>query len=139
MSLLTLHLSGTDVSANRDISVADGYLYVDPATGSSDYYTNTASGVDFPGDGIIWTQALSGTTFNSNLSAPLMYKRETDIIFQSDFMSVSSGTSGIFSQYSTFNFDLSGIEDSSNNIIRVDWTPIYAGKVSSYVWEALPE
>ena len=86
MSLLTLHLTGSEVSANRDISVADGYLYVDPATGSSDYYTNTASGVEFPGEGILWTQALTGTTFVNNISAPLMYKRETDIIFQSDFI-----------------------------------------------------
>ena len=48
-------------------------------------------------------------------------------------------TLGIFSQYNTFNFDLSGIEDATNNIIRVDWTPISGGEVSSYVWEALPE
>ena len=143
MSLLTLHLSGTDVSTNRDISVADGYLYVDPVTGLSDYYTNTAySTFETNPDGsyvLTATQELTGTTFFSDLSSPLVYKRETDIIFESNFMSVSSGTSGIFSQYSTFNFDLSGIEDSSNNIIRVDWTPISAGKVSSYVWEALPE
>ena len=117
MSTKILYITGTDSSIDRDISVADAYDYVDPITGSATSYINTAEGAIMPGTGILFTQAFSGTTFDQ---AQLVYKRNNEIDFE-----------GIYSQYDTFIFNLSGIADSSNNIIRIDWQPLSGGEVQS--------
>ena len=118
MSTKILYISGSDASVDRDISVADAYDYIDPITGSGTLYRNTADGYNYDyGSGVAPSQYLTGSTFDQT---QLIYKRTNDIIFE-----------GIYSQYDTFNFNLSGIADSSNNIIRIDWQPLSGGEVQS--------
>jgi len=117
MSTKFLYITGSDASVDRDISVADAYHYVDPVTDSATSYSNTAEGALMPGSGITFTQAFTGTTFDQT---QLVYKRTNEVVFP-----------GIYSQYDTFNFNLSGIVDTSNNIIRIDWQPLSGVEVQS--------
>ena len=118
MSIKVLYITGSDASVDRNISVADAYDYVDPVTGSATSYINTAEGL--PLDQTLYpanSAALSGGTFNQ---PQLVYKRTNEFPF-----------SGTYSQYDTFVFNLSGIEDASNNIIRIDWQPLSGVAVQS--------
>jgi len=131
MSIKVLYITGTDASVDRDISVADAYDYIDPITDSATSYSNTADGNKWVvdpitgapagsegyGEGVTFTQEFSGGTFNN---PQLVYKRTNEF-----------GFSGIYSQYDTFVFNLSGIQDTSNNIIRIDWQPLSGGVVQS--------
>jgi hypothetical protein len=118
MSTKILYITGTDVSVDRNISVADAYDYIDPITGTATSYINTAEGLTLgPSGGITLTQEFSGDAFNQT---QLVYKRTNEFTF-----------SGTYSQYDTFVFNLSGIEDSSNNIIRIDWQPLSGSPVQS--------
>ena len=118
MSIKVLYITGSDASVDRDISVADAYDYIDPITGSATSYINTADGNNFDyGSGVAPSQYLTGSTFDQ---PQLVYKRTNEFPF-----------SGIYSQYDTFVFNLSGIEDASNNIIRIDWQPLSGVAVQS--------
>ena len=131
MSIKVLYITGTDASVDRDISVADAYDYIDPITDSATSYSNTADGNKWVvdpitgapagsegyGEGVTFTQEFSGGTFNN---PQLVYKRTNEFAL-----------SGIYSQYDTFVFNLSGIQDASNNIIRIDWQPLSGGDVRS--------
>lgn len=115
MSSIYFYLTGNDNSVNRNVDVADAYYFNNPAPTSLDninnFYTNNAEGLGFGVPDSI-AQYLTGSTFSDNLSAPLIYKNVNTINF-----------SKVYSQYNTFNFILSGIEDSNNNIIRIEFQP----------------
>ena len=133
MSSVYLYISGTDANVNQSFDVADAYLYVNPApTSDSDkenYYTNVANGstlVPNPSADPGLQQTFSGTTFSDNLSSPLIFKRSTNLTF-----------SDIYSEFSTFVFNLSGIEDEKNNIIRTEFQP-NNGKILSHTYDPNP-
>jgi len=125
MSTQFLYITGSDLSANRVVSTADGYSFIEPVSGTGTYYDNTADGYQWVyGTGVTASQSFSGTTFSDNISAPLIYKRTNIVTFSEKY-----------SQYDNFCFVLSGIEDSLNNIIRVDWLALSGGEVNSIQYD----
>ena len=125
MSTQFIYITGSDLSANRVVSTADGYSFVDPISGFTNFYSNTADGYDYNyGSGVTPSQYLTGSTFSDNISAPLIYKRTNTLTFSEKY-----------SQYDTFCFVLSGIEDTLNNIIRIDWRPLSGGNISSIQYD----
>ena len=129
MSTQFLYITGSDLSANRVVSTADAYLFTDPISGIDSYYRQTADGSGWVlGSGVTYSQNLTGTTFSDNISAPLIYKRTNNITFSTECCER-------YSQYDTFVFILSGIEDTLNNIIRVDWRALSGGEVNTIQYD----
>lgn len=108
MSENYIYITGTDYSV-VDAQVASGYLFIDPYTNTSDYYTNEASAMSFTVS--TFEQSLSGTTFSGD---ELVYKRTTTITVPEN----------VYSEFSTINYVLSGINDESNPIIKIIFEPV---------------
>ena len=103
------YVTGTDTSV-LSAAEASGYYYQNPVDNSSSYYNLTANSMSFVGPLTAFTQSLSGYTFNSN---ELVYKRSTTI-----------NLSALrYSEFDTIIFNLSGIDDSNNTIVKVLFEP----------------
>ena len=100
--------NSTDYSV-LSAAVASGYYFKNPVDSSSDYYTNTAESVTFTSD--TFAQSFSGYEFNSN---ELVYKRTTTV----NLSSVK------YSEYNTIVYNLSGINDSNNTIVKIVFEPL---------------
>lgn len=101
------YVTGTDVSV-LSASEVSGYYYINPVDGSSDFYTNTAGSMDYNDN--TYTQLFSGSNFDSGV---FNYKRSTII----DLSAVR------YSEFDTIIFNLSGIDDSTNTIIKMLFEP----------------
>ena len=101
------YVNGTDVSV-LSAQEASGYFYQNPVDGSSDFYTNTASSMDFNDN--TYTQLFSASNFDSGI---FNYKRSTTI----DLSAVR------YSEFDTIVFNLSGIDDTTNTIVKMLFEP----------------
>ena len=101
--------NSTDYSV-LSAAVASGYYFKNPVDSSSDYYTNTAESLTFdPND--TFSQSFSGYLFNSS---KLVYKRTTNV----NLSAVK------YSEFNTIVYNLSGINDSNNTIVKVVFEPL---------------
>lgn len=101
------YVTGTDVSV-LSASEVSGYYYINPVDGSSDFYTNTASSMNYTSN--TFQNSFSGYTFNSD---EFIFKRSTII----DLSAVR------YSEFDTIIFNLSGIDDSTNTIVKMLFEP----------------
>ena len=101
------YVTGTDTSV-LSANEASGYLYQNPVDYSSDYYSLTAGSMSFTNT--TFEQSFSGYTFNSD---KLVYKRTSTI----NLSAVR------YSEFDTIVFNLSGIDDTTNTIVKVLFEP----------------
>ena len=105
----TIYINNSTDYSVLSAAVASGYYFKNPVDSSSDYYTNTAESVTFNSD--TFTQSFTGYEFNSN---ELVYKRTTNV----NLSSVK------YSEFSTIIYNLSGINDSTNTIVKIVFEPL---------------
>jgi hypothetical protein len=110
MKTETIYISNTDVSV-VDADIASAFYINNPTNNSSNYYTNSATSMSFTSN--TWAQSLSGSTF---AGTELIYRRSTTI--------TPTPVGRYYSEFNTIGFNLSGINDDINTIIRIDFEPI---------------
>lgn len=108
---VTIYLSATEPALST-YDVADAYLLkvIDPntLTFTTEYYSNTAVGIsDFTSNDSSVTQHLTGSTFTDN-STYFIYTRYLSYTYPE-----------LINELNTIVFNLSGIQDSVNNILWI--------------------
>jgi hypothetical protein len=110
MKTETIYISNTDVSV-VDADIASAFYINNPIDNSSNYYTNSATSMSFVSN--TWAQSLSGSTFDGT---ELIYRRSTTVTV--------TPAGRYYSEFNTIGFNLSGINDDINTIVRIDFEPI---------------
>ena len=110
----TIYITGTDTSV-LSAAVASGYYFLNPVDNSSNYYSLTANGSELQ-KGLVYSQYLTGSTFDMD---ELVYKRITTYNQSSSAVSIDR----YYSEFNSISFNLSGIDDSDNAIVKILFDP----------------
>jgi len=110
----TIYIRGTDTSV-LSAAVASGYYFFNPVDYSSNFYSLTANGGELQ-QGLVYTQYLSGSTFDMD---ELVYKRITTYNQSSSAVSIDR----YYSEFNSITFNLSGINDKDNAIVKIIFDP----------------
>ena len=108
-----IYINGTDKTV-LDLGVTSGYYYINPINQSSSFYTSSLLSMSF-NPNAPYTEKLDCGSFTDNY---LNYKVTTKLTYEAGNLNRE------YSEFYSFNFILSGINDTTNTISKIEFEPV---------------
>lgn len=108
-----IYIIGTDKTV-LDLGITSGYYYINPVNQSSNFYTSSLLSMSF-NPNASYSEKLDCGSFTDDY---LNYKVTTKLTYEAGNLNKE------YSEFYSFNFILSGINDTTNTISKIEFEPV---------------